>query len=79
MFAGEQAVRRFIQFFVANIRNRNTRLAYARAIYLFFDWCEARSLKLQHIGPEFLSHYIENHSASKPTIKQHLAAIRMLF
>jgi len=31
--------RRFIEFFVANIRNRNTRLAYARAVRRFLDWC----------------------------------------
>ena len=30
--AGEQAWRRFIEFFTANIRNRNTREAYARAV-----------------------------------------------
>ena len=31
---------RFIQFFTANIRNRNTRRAYARAVKQFFrlDW-----------------------------------------
>jgi hypothetical protein len=28
---GERASRRFIEFFTANIRNRNTRAAYARA------------------------------------------------
>jgi len=28
---GERAGRRFIEFFTANIRNRNTRMAYARA------------------------------------------------
>ena len=27
---GERASRRFIEFFTANIRNRNTRMAYAR-------------------------------------------------
>ena len=30
--AGESATRRFIEFFTANIRNKNTREAYARAI-----------------------------------------------
>src|SRR5229473_335106 len=38
---GERASRRFIEFFTASIRNRNTRTAYARAIKQFFDWCEA--------------------------------------
>jgi hypothetical protein len=28
---GERAGRRFIEFFTANIHNRNTRMAYARA------------------------------------------------
>src|SRR5258708_20089770 len=29
---GERASRRFIEFFTASIRNRNTRIAYARAV-----------------------------------------------
>ena len=37
---GERASRRFIEFFTANIRNRNTRAAYARAVKQFFDWCD---------------------------------------
>jgi hypothetical protein len=37
---GERASRRFIEFFTAAIRNRNTRLAYARAVKEFFDWCD---------------------------------------
>ena len=37
---GERASRRFIEFFTATIRNRNTRLAYARAAKQFFDWCD---------------------------------------
>ena len=36
--AGDHAARRFIEFFTATIRNRNTRLAYARAVTQFFDW-----------------------------------------
>ena len=41
---GERASRRFIEFFTATIRNRNTRLAYARAVKQFFDWCEDHHL-----------------------------------
>jgi hypothetical protein len=33
--AGARASRRFVQFFTANIRNPNTREAYARAINTF--------------------------------------------
>jgi integrase/recombinase XerD len=39
---GERASRRFIEFFTASIRNRNTRMAYARAVKQFFDWCDDR-------------------------------------
>src|SRR5690242_11974421 len=38
--AGEGASRRFVEFFVATIRNRNTRHAYARAVRDFLAWCE---------------------------------------
>ena len=33
---GEEAIVRFIEFFTANIRNPNTRAAYARAVSDFF-------------------------------------------
>ena len=31
---------RFLEFFTANIRNRNTRRAYAQAVSEFLAWCE---------------------------------------
>lgn len=79
--AGERAGRRFVEFFTANIRNRNTRLAYAKAIQQFFDWCEARGLRLDTIEPVAVAAYIEQLRAerSAPTVKEHLAAIRMVF
>jgi hypothetical protein len=40
--AGEKAAWRFIEFFTANIRNKNTRAAYAHAVTEFFNWCEQR-------------------------------------
>ena len=49
--AGEKASRRFLEFFTAEIRNRNTRLAYARAVSPFLDWCEARGRELEEIDP----------------------------
>ena len=78
---GERASRRFIEFFTANIRNRNTRMAYARAVKQFFDWCDKRKLELNDIEPLSVAAYIEQlgAEASKPTVKQHLAAIRKLF
>ena len=34
----------YIDFFTATIRNRNTRQAYARVCWQFFDWCKAHGL-----------------------------------
>src|SRR6266702_8806677 len=78
--AGEKAAWRFIEFFTANIRNKNTRAAYAQAVREFFSWCEARGFhQLDRIQPVVIAAYIEQHPGSPPTVKQHLAAIRMLF
>lgn len=79
--AGDDAARRFLEFFVATIRNPNTRQAYARAVWRFFDWCDGHGIELHQIEPLRLSLYIEElgGQVSPPTVKQHLAAIRMLF
>ena len=78
---GPDAIRRFLEFFTANIRNRNTRAAYAQAVGQFCRWCERRRFSLELIEPMTVAAYIEELSQirSKPTVKQHLAAIRMLF
>ncbi len=78
--AGEAAAWRFIEFFTATIRNKNTRAAYARAVTQFFGWCETNHIQtLEQIRPVVIAAYIEQHTAAAPTVKQHLAAIRMLF
>jgi len=73
--------KRFWEFFTANIRNRNTRKAYFVAVARFSKWCEQKKLVLENIEPIHVAAYIEQLGtvASKPTVKQHLAAIRMLF
>jgi integrase/recombinase XerD len=78
---GERASRRFIEFFTATVRNRNTRTSYARAVKQFFDWCEDHRLGLDDIEPIAIAAYIEQLGAemAKPSVKQHLAAIRQLF
>jgi integrase/recombinase XerD len=78
---GDDAVRRFVEFFTATIRNANTRGAYAQAIGQFLDWCEQHRIRLVGITPIVVSAYIEQLGTQKsvPTIKQHLAAIRMCF
>jgi integrase/recombinase XerD len=78
--AGEAAAWRFIEFFTATIRNKNTRAAYAEAVGQFFAWCERHRVRtLPEISPIVIATYIESHPGAAPTVKQHLAAIRMLF
>jgi site-specific recombinase XerD len=77
-----QAAKRFIEYFAANIRNPNTRRAYLRAVVGFSAWCEAQELtEIVDIEPLHVAAYIELLGArlSKPSVKQHLAAMRMLF
>ena len=76
--AGPAAAERFLEFFAGRIANERTRAAYARAAGQFLGWCEARSLRLESIAPLHVAVYIRTHPASAPTVKQHLAAIRML-
>jgi site-specific recombinase XerD len=79
--AGDDAVRRFIEFFAVTIRNRNTRDAYTQAVGQFCRWCDNRGMELTTITPTAIAAYIEAlcTTRSAPTVKQHLAAIRMLF
>lgn len=76
--AGPTAAERFLEFFAAQIANERTRAAYARAAGQFLAWCEARGLGLRAIAPLHVAAYIRTHPGAVPTIKQHLAAIRVL-
>src|ERR1035438_5369399 len=57
--AGEKAWWRFIEFFTANIRNRNTREAYGRAVLRFSDWCTQKKLNLHQLNPFLIAAYVE--------------------
>jgi site-specific recombinase XerD len=77
-----RAEERFIDFFTANIRNRHTRRAYYNAACRFSEFCAQRGVHdLAHVKPVHVASYVESllPGFAKPTIKQHLAAIRMLF
>ena len=78
---GDDASWRYVEFFTANIRNRNTRRAYFVAVSQFSKWCDQKKLRLEDIQPIHVAAYIEQLGAvlAKPSVKQHLAAIRMLF
>jgi integrase/recombinase XerD len=79
--AGDKAAKRYVEFFTATIRNANTRRAYGRAVYDFFLWTDELGLALPDIEPIHVAAYIEQLTRAKaaPTVKQHLAAISMLF
>src|ERR1700737_1154693 len=77
--AGPEVTESYIDFFTATIRNRNTRQAYARARWQFFDWCAAHGLELTTVRPFHVAAWIEDFPGSKPTLKQKLAALRMLY
>jgi Phage integrase, N-terminal SAM-like domain len=78
---GPRAAKRFANFF-GSIANDNTRAAYQRACQNFFAWCDANGLdELAAIEPIHVGAYVKSMAGKfeKPTVKQHLAAIRMLF
>lgn len=80
--ADPKSSERFWEFFAANIRNKHTRRAYYKAACRFSDWCEGRGLfDLGTVKPIHIAAFIEGllTTHSKPTVKQHLAALRMLF
>jgi len=93
--AGRKTKKRFVEYFVAEIRNPRTRAAYFRAVDRFLAWCGASGIELLAIEPVIVAKYIDDscpevrperlasHRTS-PTLddastKQHLAAIRKMF
>lgn len=80
--AGDAATKRFFEFFAVTIRNKTTREAYIRAARSFFAWCDDAGIgQLVDIEPIHVAAYVESLMASyeAPTVKQHLAGLRMLF
>ena len=76
------AAERTLEFFTANIRNPNTRRAYAGAVAEFAAWCGVHGPQdLAALRPVHLAAYIEHLQGrlSAPTVKLHLAAVRGLF
>lgn len=76
-------MRRFIEFFAASIDNSNTRDAYWRACLHFFDWLDrvAQLDELVDIEAIHVAGWVEQLKTeySPATVKQRLAAVRMLF
>ncbi len=75
--AGARAAWRFLEFFTVKIRSRNSRAGGA-----FLRCCEGPGIgELGRVQPAHVAAYIEllQNMRSAPTVKQHLACIRMLF
>jgi hypothetical protein len=81
--SGRKARDRIEHFLRAAIDNDNTRRAYGRALGSFFAFLEdGGKQRIQDIGPLDVRDYLEAAKAnglSTATLKQHMAAIRMLF
>ncbi len=78
--SGERAYHKFVEYFVGQIRNPNTRRAYGRAVNQFLAWCEQRGVtQLSEITYLAVASYTEQDSRSPQTRLQHLAGIRQLF
>jgi integrase len=78
--AGDRAGWRYVEFLTAEIRNPNTRMAYARVLHRFSAWCEDRGWRLDQLTPVHVAAYVEQlgRVRAAPSVKQALAAIRML-
>ena len=77
-----KAARRVLEFFTAQINNDHTRKAYLNATRRFAEWCEAHDLdELAQVQPFHVAAFVKELQGqfSPPTVKQHLAALRMLF
>ena len=77
--AGGGACFAWEELFSAGIRNPHTRRAYLHAVRQFLLWCEAHELELRQITPAWVGTYYDELTASIPTKKQHLSALRCFF
>src|ERR1700726_3533360 len=77
-----KAAKRVLEFFTGQINNDHTRRAYMNATRRFAAWCASKAInELAAVQPFHVAAFIKDLQAevSPPTVKQHLAAIRMLF
>jgi site-specific recombinase XerD len=80
--ARPEARKRLRDFFSSHIRNRNTRRAYMEAVRQFAAFCAELGLaELEQVEPVHVAAFVERQleTNSRPTVKQRLAALRMLF
>ncbi len=77
-----KAARRTMEFFTTQINNDHTRKAYLNATRRFARWCEEHGIgQLADVQPFHVAAFVKDVQCdfSTPTVKQHLAGLRMLF
>lgn len=77
-----KAAERVVDFFTSQINNDNTRKAYLNATRRFSLWCEQRGIgELAGVRPFHVASFVKELQGelAPPSVKQHLAALRMLF
>ncbi len=77
-----RAAQRVLEFFTAQINNDHTRKAYLNATRRFAAWCDTHGLhELAAVQPFHVAAFVKELQGTftPPTVKQHLAALRMLF
>lgn len=77
-----KAAKRVLEFFTAQINNDHTRKAYLNAARRFAAWCDLHGIgQLADVQPFHVAAFVKalQGDFSPPTVKQHLAALRMLF
>lgn len=80
--ARPEARTRMRDFFSSHIRNPHTRRAYRKAVWQFSAFCAEQGIvDLAQVEPVHVAAFVESQLRlhSKPTVKQRLAALRMLF
>ena len=79
--AGRAGERATLEFLNDGRRSANTKQAYANAAMRFLNWCEDRALHLEDVTPFMVRAYVKQmqRDYAAATVKQHLAAIRLLF
>jgi site-specific recombinase XerD len=77
-----KAAKRVLEFFTTQINNDHSRKAYMNATRRFAAWCEGCGIQeLAGVEPFHVAAFIKKLEGrfTPPTVKQHLAALRMLF
>jgi site-specific recombinase XerD len=77
-----KVAKRVLEFFTAQVNNDHTRKAYLNATRRFADWCEEHRIgQLTDVQAFHVAAFVKDLQGkfSPPTVKQHLAGLRMLF